>query len=326
MRASLRRLALLLSLGIAFCPPSALPQGGFPSKAVKLVAPVPPGSPPDVVARLVAEPLGRAFGQAVIVENRPGANQTIGLGAVAASSPDGHTLAMVSLPTAVVPSIMAKMPYDTLRDFAPVREVAWTSNVLIVRGDTDIKSVQELIAAARTRSGGMSFASGGNGTPAHVMGELFRAQAGLEAVHVPFKGAAEGVSAVMAGHVDFMLASAGAVVPHVRAGKVKALAQTTQPRLALLSGVSTFAELGFPGVTVRDWQGIVAPAGTAPAVLKQLSDAISEALARPEIQERLRGLGLEPVEHSDPEQFSVFFRSEVQRWAAVARAAGLQAQ
>lgn len=326
MHPSLRALGLLLWLAAAFCPPSAIPQGQFPSKPIRLIAPVPPGSPPDVVARIVAEPLGRSFGQPVVVENRPGANQTIGLGAVASSSPDGYTLGMVSLPTAVVPSIVAKMPYDTLRDFAAVREVAWTSNVLIVHGESDIKSVAELIAAARTRSAKMTFASGGNGTPAHVMGELFRAQTNLEAVHVAFRGAAEGVNAVMAGHVDFMLASAGAVVPHMRAGRVKALAQTTPRRLALLPHVSTFTELGFVGVTVRDWQGIVAPAATPPAVLHRLSSAMREALARTETQDRLRALGIEPVENSGPEPFGDFLRSEVDRWAAVASSAGLRAQ
>jgi tripartite-type tricarboxylate transporter receptor subunit TctC len=204
--------------------------------------------------------------------------------------------------------------------------VAWTSNVLVVRGDSGIRSVPDLIAAAKARPGKLTFASGGNGTPAHVLGELFREQTRLDVLHVPFKGAVEGVSAVMAGHVDFMLASAGVVVPQVRAGKLKALAQTTQTRLPLLAEVATFGELGFPGIIVRDWQGIVAPAGTPQAVLDRLSNAMRDALAHPELQERLRTLGMEPVETSDPHQFSVFLGSEVRRWAAVARASGLQAQ
>ena len=324
---SLQLLAIsFLLAGSAAHSQSGQTQGDFPAKAIRLIAPVPPGSPPDVVARVFSESLGRAFGHPVIVDNRPGANQTIGLGAVVNSRPDGYTLGMISLPTAVVPNIMAKMPYDTLRDFAPVRELAWTSNVLVVRGDSGIGSVADLIAAAKAAAGKMTFASGGNGTPAHVMGELFRQQTGLEVLHVPFKGTVEGVSAVMAGHVDFMLASAGVVVPHVRFGKLKALAQSTQTRLPLLPDVATFSELGFAGLTVRDWQGIVAPAGTPQAVLDRLSNAIGDAIARPELQERLRALGMEPVQTSDPREFSAFFDSEVKRWAAIARASGLQAQ
>jgi len=327
MKTLLRALAaVLLPLAFLLHAPAALPQPDFPVKPIRLVAPVPPGSPPDVVARLVAEPLGRALGHPVIVDNRPGASQTLGLGAVASAAADGYTLAMVSLPSVVVPNLMAKMPYDTGRDFAPVREIAWTSNVLVVRADAGIASLGELLAAARSRPGKLTFASGGNGTPAHVMAELLRNETRIDAVHVPFKGAPEGVNAVMAGHVDFMLASAGAVVPHVKSGRIRALAQTTQKRLASHPEVATFAELGYPGIAVRDWQGIVAPAGTPPAVLKKISDTLTVALARPEVQERLRALAMEPVASSDPEQFRAFFASELHRWAAVAAAAGLQAQ
>jgi tripartite-type tricarboxylate transporter receptor subunit TctC len=303
-----------------------LAQTDFPTKPIRLIAPVPPGSPPDVVARIVAEPLGRMLGQPVVVDNRPGGNQTIGLGAVASALPDGYTLGAVSLPSAVVPNLMAKMPYDTLRDLAPVREVAWTSNVLVVRPDADIASVTDLLAAAKRRPGKLTYASGGNGTPAHVMTELLRRETRIDIVHVPFKGAPEGVNAVMAGHVDFMLASAGAVVPHARSGRIRALAQTTPVRLASHPEVATFSELGYPGITVRDWQGIVAPAGTPPALLKRISDATGAALARPEVQERLRAMATEPVHDSDPDQFRAFFASELLRWAGVAASAGLQAQ
>ena len=301
-------------------------QADFPVKAIRVIAPVPPGSPPDLVARIFADSLAQSFGQPVVVDNRPGANQTIGLGAVAAASPDGYTLGVVSLPTAVVPSLMAKMPYDTLRDFAPVRELAWSANVLIVRNESSIRSVGDLIAAAKAQPGKLTYASGGNGTPAHVTAELLREQNNLNLVHVPFKGALEGINAVMAGHVDFMLAAAGPVVPQFRAGKVKAIAQTTPSRITALTDVPTFTELGFTRMAVRDWQGIVAPASTPQPVLARLSNAIQEAVSRPEMQERLRKLGMEPVQDSDPERFASFLGSEVNRWAAVARASGLQAQ
>lgn len=329
MRIRIRSIAILLGTGVlvgAAVAPSAWSQVDFPSKPVRLIAAVPPGSPPDLVARIVAEPLGRALGQAVLVENRPGANQTIGLDAVAKAVPDGHALAMVSLPSTVVPSLMAQMPYDMERDFSPVREVAWGSNVLVVGPGGAASSVSELIAAAKARPGKLTFASGGNGTPAHVLGELFRQQAGLDIAHVPFKGAVEGVNAVMAGHVDFMFAAASAVVPHVRGARIRALAQSSESRLQLLPEVSTFAELGLREIVVRDWQGIAAPARTPEAVIQKIATVLGEVLARPETRERLRALAMEPVAESGPASFKAFMGAELRRWAAVAKASGLQAQ
>ena len=323
MKSSLSKYGLALMAAILSLP--AMAADDYPAKAIRLIAPVPPGSPPDVIARIVGEQLSREFGHPVVVENRPGGNQTIGLGLVATAPADGYTLGMVSLPTAVVPNIVANMPYDTLRDLAPVRELAWTSNVLVVRGDSPITSLHELIAAAKANPGKMSFASGGNGTPAHVMGELFKARTNVDLLHVPFKGAVEGITAVLAGHVDVMFASAGGIMPHVRAGKLRALAQTTATRLPSFPEVATFTELGFPDIAVRDWQGIVAPTGTPRPVLDRLSATLRTVLERPEVKERLRSFGMETVESSDPLSFTEFFRDELRRWAVVARTAGLRA-
>lgn len=316
----------LLAIALASIASAALAQVGFPARTIRIIAPVPPGSPPDIVARIIAEQLSRDFGQPVIVENHPGGNQTIGLGLVVAAAPDGLTLGMVSLPTAVVPNIMRSMPFDTMRDLAPVREIAWTSNVLVVGSSSDIGSVRDLIAKAKARPGRISFASGGNGTPAHVIGELFRHAAGLDLLHVPFRGAVEGVSAVVGGHVDAMFASAGAVEGQVRAGKLKALAQTTTTRLPGFEDVPTLIELGFPEIAVRDWQGIVAPVGTPALVLKQLSTAIGQVLSRQETKDRFRSLAVYAVDESDPQAFTRFMASEVRRWAAVAKTANLQAE
>jgi len=265
------------------------------------------------------------MGRPVIVENHPGANQTIGLRIVASAAHDGNTLGMVSLPTAVVPNIVADMPFDTLRDFAPVRELVWTSNVLVVSSGGNIESVADLVAKAKRNPGKLTFASGGNGTPAHVVAELFQQDAGIALVHVPFRGAAEGVAAVMGGHVDFMFASAGVIEPYVRAGKLKALAQTTGEPLPQLGAVPTLRELGFASNTVRDWQGIVAPAGTPTAILQQLSDALGKALEDREVRERFHALDLQVVTDSNPEAFRELMRSELARWAAVAQAAHLHA-
>ena len=317
--------AVLMTV-LASIAPAALAQATFPAKTIRIIAPVSPGSPPDVVARVIADQLSRDFGQPVIVENHPGANQTIGLGLVATAAPDGYTLGMVSLPTAVVPNIMLRMPFDTMRDFAPVREIAWTSNVLVVSNTSDIGSVRDLIAKAKANPGRITFASGGNGTPAHVIAELFRETAGLDLLHVPFRGAVEGVAAVSGGHVDLMFASAGAVEGQVRGGKLKALAQTTSTRLPGFQDVPTLIELGFADIAVRDWQGIVAPAGTPAAVLERLSTAIGQALSHQETRDRLRSLALYAVEDSDPQTFSQFVRSELRRWAAVAKSANLHAE
>jgi len=315
-----------MALVVAMLSLAAVAADEYPTKAIRLIAPVPPGSPPDVVARIIGEQLSKELGHPVVVENRPGGNQTIGLGLVATAKPDGYTLGMVSLPTAVVPNIVAKMPYDTLRDLAPVRELAWTSNVLVVRGDSPITSLQGLIAAAKADPGKISFASGGNGTPAHVMAELFKARTNLDLLHVPFKGALEGINAVLGGHVDLMFASAGAVMSDVRAGKLRALAQTTATRLPGFPEVETFAELGFQDIAVRDWQGIVAPAGTPQSVLNRLASAMRTVLDRTEVRDRLRNLAMEVVEDSGPAQFAEFVGAELRRWAGVAHAAGMRAE
>ena len=317
--------ALLIIIMLVSIMPPALAQVAFPGRTIRIIAPVPPGSPPDIVARVIAEQLSRDFGQPVIVENHPGANQTIGLRLVAAAAPDGHTLGMVSLPTAVVPNIVAKMPFDTMRDLAAVREIAWTSNVLVVGSSSNIASVQDLIAKAKAQPGRITFASGGNGTPAHVIAELFRDTAGIDLLHVPFRGAVEGVTALEGGHVDVMFASAGVVEGQVRAGKLKAIAQTSATRLRAFPEIPTLIELGFPEIAVRDWQGMVAPAGTPVPVLNRLSTAIGRALARQETKDRLRSLALYAVDDSDPQAFSQFMASELKRWAAVAKRANLHA-
>jgi tripartite-type tricarboxylate transporter receptor subunit TctC len=286
---------------------------------------VPPGSPPDLVARIIADQLTRQMGRPVIVENHPGANQTIGLAIVAAAARDGNTLGMVSLPTVVVPNIVANMPFDTLRDFAPVRELVWTSNVLVVASNGNIQSVPDLVAKAKRSPGKLTFASGGNGTPAHIVAELFQQDAGVVLVHVPFRGAAEGVAAVMGGHVDLMFASAGVIEPYVQASKLKALAQTTGEPLPQLGGIPTLRQLGFASSAVRDWQGIVAPAGTPTVILQQLSEALGKAVQDREVRERFYALDLQVVTDSNPEAFREVLRSELARWAAVARAAHLHA-
>ena len=295
----------------------------YPTKPVRVISGSTPGVPGDVMVRAIAEPLALRLGQPVVVENRPGAINTIGLGAVARAEPDGHTLGTFSMPSTVAPSLLPQMPYDTLRDLAPVRQLAWVSNVLVVRPAAPVHSVHDLVAAAKARPQLLTFASGGNGTPAHLSGELFRLQAGVELRHVPFKGVVPGVAAVMGEQVDMMFAIAPAVVAHVRSGKLRALATPAPARLQALPEVPTLLELGY-AVDVRDWTGIVAPAATPKAVVARLDAALAEVLARPDVRQRLATLGFESAE-SSPENFRTLIASELKRWPQVVREAGIRA-
>jgi tripartite-type tricarboxylate transporter receptor subunit TctC len=292
------------------------------SKPVRIITGAPPGTPGDVSVRIVADPLAAALGQPVLVENRPGAIGTIGLGVVAKAAPDGQTLGTFTLPSTVAQSLLAKMPYDTVSAFAAVRQLTWVSNVLVVRSSVPLKSLPELVAAAKAKPQHFTFASGGNGTPAHVAAELFRLSAGIEMRHVPYNGAVAGVAAVMGDQIDMMFAIAPAVIGHIRSGKLRALATPAPSRIPVLPEVPTLMELGY-AVDVRDWTGIVAPAGTPSNVVARLDDALASVLAQKEVKERLAAAGFEQAE-SGADAFAVLIRNEVQKWARVVREAGIK--
>lgn len=308
-------LVLLLAAGQAAAQP-------FPHKTIRLISGAPPGTPGDVVARIVAEPVGARLGQPVIVENRPGAINTIALAALARAEPDGHTLGILGMPSTVAPSLLAAMPYDTLRDLAAVRQLSWVSNVLLVRSEGPLGSVPDLVAAAKARPRELTYASGGNGTPAHLAGAVFAQRAGLELRHVPYKGVVAGIGAVLGGQVDMMMAVAPAALPQIRAGKLRALATPAPTRLAALPETPTLAELGY-AVDVRDWHGVVAPAATPKAVVAALDAALAEALQRPDVKERLARVGLEPAE-SSADAFTSHIRAEIGKWARVVSDAGIK--
>jgi len=301
-------------------------QAAYPSRPVQIVAPVPPGSPPDMLARLLGERLGRALGQPVIVENRPGASGTIGLDQVARATPDGHTLGILSMPVTIVPSLRAAMPFDVTKDLAPVRQVVWAGTILVVRSESPYQSLDDLVAEARKAPGQLTFASGGAGTPSHVAGELLSRSIASEVRHVPYKGAPEGVSAVMSGQVTMMFAAAGAVAPHLSSGKLRGIAVPTPTRLSVFPNIPTMAERGFRDFDVRDWLGVVAPPATPPHILQRLSKEIDEITASKEVRARFLDLGMEVVETSSPDDFGVLIRSETSRWAQFVRQTGLKAE
>jgi len=291
------RLALLTFALLAAANAAAQP---FAHRPVRLLTGAPPGTPGDVVARIVAEPLA----------------------AVARAEPDGHTLGVLGMPSTVAPSLLASMPYDTARDLAPVRQLSWVSNVLVVRPSSQWRSVAELVAAAKARPRELAYASGGNGTPAHLAAALFSQRAGLELRHVPYKGVVAGVAAVMGEQVDLMIAVAPAALANIRAGKLRALATPAPARLAALPEVPTLAELGY-AVDVRDWHGVVAPRGTPRPVIERLENTLVAVLALPDVKERLARVGLEPAE-SSADAFASHIRAEVLKWARVVSDAGIK--
>ena len=319
-----RNLSLMAAATLALAPLILQAQGpaAYPTKPIRIIVAGPPGIPPDVVARILGERLAAPLGQPVVVENRPGTSGIVGLDALAKSAPDAYTLGIISMPVTVTPSLVARMPYDMERDFAPVGLVAWAYPILAVSVAKPMKSVADLVAAAKAKPGALNFASGGNGTPPHLAGELFKRVAGVDIIHIPYNGAVAGVAAVLSGDADMMIGATGAMSPHVKAGKLRALATSSPRRIAAFPDLPTFVELGYD-VEVRDWLGFLAPAGTRRDLIERLHSEMAKVTATPETRQRLETLGVE-VADMGPEDFRTHIRSELQKWAKVVRDAGIK--
>jgi len=319
-----RNRSLMAAATLALAPLIAQAQGpaAYPTKPIRIIVAGPPGIPPDVVARILGERLAAPLGQPVVVENRPGTSGIVGLDALAKSAPDAYTLGIISMPVTVTPSLVARMPYDMERDFAPVGLVAWAYPILAVSVAKPMKSVADLVAAAKAKPGALNFASGGNGTPPHLAGELFKRVAGVDIIHIPYNGAVAGVAAVLSGDADMMIGATGAMSPHVKAGKLRALATSSPRRIAAFPDLPTFVELGYD-VEVRDWLGFLAPAGTRRDLIERLHSEMAKVTAKPETRQRLEALGVE-VADMGPEEFRTHIRSELQKWAKVVRDAGIK--
>jgi len=316
------RWPLLLPLALGLWSSQVLPQG-YPNKPIHFFVSTGPGAPPDVMARLLSEKLIASLGQPVIVENRPGASGSIGMAAVAKAPPDGYTIGIFSMGYTTAPSMIAHLPYDTERDLAPVTLLARDSNLLIVPASLPAKSVAELVALARSKPGQLKFSSGGNSTPAHLAGELLKREAGIDIVHIPYKTPPAGAAAVLAGDVDMMFGATVAVTPHIKSGRVRVLATATPKRLPAFPEVPTLVELGYPGVVVSNWSGVVAPAGTPKEIIDRLGTEIRKILAMPEVLQRLERLGVEATP-AGPEEFGALIRSELKRWNQLVRDAGIK--
>lgn len=296
----------------------------YPDRAIKIIVPLPPGSPPDVLARLVAEGLSRHWKQPVVVDNRPGATGMIGMQALARSAPDGYTMGVLFLTHTVLPELIGPLPYDTANDLAPVANLVWLYNVLVVPAASPVQSLKDLTDRARAQPGALTFASGGNGSPAHLVGESFGQASKLKMLHVPFKGPAEAVTALLGDQVSAMFATTSVAAPLVRAGKLRAIAVTSPQRLPALPGVPTLAESGLGDIELREWEGLVAPAGTPRAIIEQWNQALFQVLADPALRTKLADLGMSVAQPNRPDEFAQLIRQELAHWGKFVRASGLK--
>jgi tripartite-type tricarboxylate transporter receptor subunit TctC len=300
--------------------PALVSAQGFPKGPVKLIVPFPPGGGSDVVARAIAPKMAEALGQPVIIENRAGASGNIGTELVAKAPADGQTLLMASAATAIQTTLAKNLAWDLARDFAPVSLLVINQSVLVAHPSVRATSVKELLAFAKANPGKLSFASYGNGTSAHLAGELFKLLGGVDLLHVPYKGAAPATSDVLGGQVDLLFADVAAVLPHIKAGRLKALGIGSSKRFEGLPEVPTIAEAGLAGYEGGGWLGLVVPAATPREAIAALNAAVSKSLASPEVKERLVALATIPVGNT-PAYFGDFMHGEVVKWARVIRAA-----
>jgi len=311
--------ALLLALA-----PAAFAQA-FPDKPIKFVVPFTAGSGTDIVARTVAEPMSRALGQPIVVENKPGAGGTLGAAQVAKSAPDGYTLLVHSAGHVANPAIYNNLPYDTAKDFVGITPLASLPNVLIVSPAKGWKGPQDMVAQARANPGKLNYGSAGIGSATHMNAEIFRDSAKFDAVHVPFKGTPEAMTETATGRIDFFFAPLSSALPLIKDGRLQALAVGTPQRSPVLPNVPTTVEAGFAKSEYTFWVALLAPAGTPKAVVDRLNAEALKALASPEVKEKLAVLGADPMPMSAA-AFDAFLKSETARMADVVKAAGIKAQ
>lgn len=316
--------ATLACTAAAIAAPLRAQAPQYPAKPIRLVVPWPPGTPADVAGRVVAERMGAGLGQSVFVDNKPGAAGTVGLGDVLRQPADGTTAYMLSSASLVAPLLYPANPVDFLKSLDPVGHVAWSYNVLVAPPSTPASNVRELVALARARADALSFASGGNGTPAHLAGELFRQQTGAQVVHVPYNQFALAIGDLVAGRTQFMFLTASAALAQIQGGKLRALAVTGARRLPALPAVPTMAEEGYADFVLRSFDGMTVRAGTPREVTERLNAELNKALAQPEVRERLAALALEP-EPMAPATFRSVVAGESERWLRIGRAAGIKA-
>nr|WP_233248902.1 tripartite tricarboxylate transporter substrate binding protein [Limnohabitans sp. JirII-29] len=297
-------------------------QASFPTKPVTLVVTYPPGGGADAMARLIAPKMGEALGQAVIIENKPGAGGQIGASAVAKAAPDGYTLMLDASSFAANPALYPKLPYDSLKAFKPIGVVALFPNVVLVNANFPAKNVSELIATARKAKDAVSYASSGNGSAQHLAGALFESAAKVDMVHVPYKGGGPALNDVMGGQVPLFFGNLASTLQHVQSGKLRALAVTSAKRSAILPDVPTLAESGLTGAEIYEWNAVFAPANTPEPIVAKLVSAFQKALEAPEVRARVAQLGGD-IQKSSPDQAKAFIQQQVNLWSHVIKERGI---
>jgi tripartite-type tricarboxylate transporter receptor subunit TctC len=315
-----RRTAAALLLAIAAA--SASSQT-YPVKPVRIIVPYAPGANADLIARLISQRLSPMWGQQVLLDNRPGGATNIGTTVAARAPPDGYTLLLAGPPNAINISLMSKLPYDLLSDFTSIILCTRVPNVLSVHPSVPAQNLRELIALAKARPGQLSFASGGLGSANHMAGELLKMISKIDIVHVPYKGSAPAITDVVGGHVELLFAGISSLVPHIRSGRLRAIATGSTKRLPMIAQVPTFIELGLPDMTTSVWFGVMVPAATPRDIVAKINADIHAILSRPESREQLISDGQEPGGGS-PEEFDRFVRSEIAKYAQVIKAAGIK--
>jgi len=314
-----------VAFGAAAVSPSTLAQT-YPAKPIRIIIAQAPGSATDVVARTLSNRLQEALGQPLVVDARPGAGGTLGTDIAAKAPPDGYNLFMANNSThGSNPALYAKLPYDAVRDFAPIIFAAATPYVLSVHPSMPVTTAKQLIALAKARPGQINYASAGNGSTHHLSGELMKSMAGIDIVHVPYKGTTPALAGLLGGEVSIMFATVTGVQPHVKAGRIKALAVTTPKRSEMMAGVPTMSEAALPGFEMLSWFGLLAPAATPRAIVTRLNTDTAKVLAMPEVRTALQAQGLE-TRGGTPEQFGDYIKGEITKITKIAKAAGVKAE
>ena len=326
MRLDARRFALLALMATFSC---AITGGAmsqpYPSKPVHVIVPFAPGGPSDTIARLVSQKLSAATGQTFVPENRAGAGGMIGADIVAKALPDGYTVLLTALPFTITPSLYKKVPYDATRDFIPVTLIASGPMMLVVHPSVPANNLRELIALAKAQPGKLNYGSAGSGSSAHIATEYFAMLAGVKMTHVPYKGGGPAMSDLLGGQLSLLIEAMPLVLPHVKAGRIKAIAISGTKRAAAAPDSPTFEEQGLRGYDMATWQGMWLPAGTPKEVVARLHGEVVKAIAAPDMKERLAELGVEPVGDS-PEHFAAFVQAEIEKWAKVVRETGMRVE
>ena len=296
----------------------------YPAKPIRMIVPYAPGGGVDIIARATAQELAKRVGQQIIVENRTGGGGNVGSDAVAKAAPDGYTLLMASPANTINPSLYAKMPYDPMRDLAAVALIASVPAVLLANRSLPVVNVNQLVALAKAKPGALTYGSGGSGTTEHLAGEMFKSFAGIDMLHVPYKGGAQVLTDVIGGQIALMFVNQVFALPHIQGDKIKALAVAGSARSPSLPDVPTFVESGFKDFVVSVWWGVMGPAAIPKDIVNQLNREIVASLSSTEMRDRLQSMSAQPI-GGTPEQFAAFFATETKRWAPIVKASGARA-